>query len=165
MQAAAEVNDRLVCAVLAAQVAALRETIDTVATVDLLWRTTDVLSRLSALVRELASGNPAHGEQCAAAVAAEVEVSRALNSLAFLESQRHDTSRQMADCVVTALERLSYADVAVSARLSPHELSALYVSEDQRKVHDAVTRRFADEISEDSHQVRTERHSRQGSGQ
>jgi hypothetical protein len=48
----------------------------------------------------------------------------------------------MADCVETALERLAAADATVGGRLSSDDLAELYVSEDQRKVHDAVTRRF-----------------------
>ena len=68
---------------------------------------------------------------------------RSLESLAFTQAQRNDFTCQTVDCVVTALERLAVADVPVGARLSPDDLAALYVSEDQRQVHDAATRQFA----------------------
>ncbi|MGA2129343.1 MAG: hypothetical protein ABSG76_24695 [Xanthobacteraceae bacterium] len=144
VRATSDTSERLVCAVLAGQVAALRDCIDTGATVDLLWRTTDVLSQLSGLVLELSRRHPGSGpdEQCAAAVAAEADISRSLTELAFVQAQHHDFARQMADCVVTALGRLA-TDAPSGARLSPHDLLALYVSEDQRKVHDAVARQFA----------------------
>ena len=147
MQFSTEANDSLVCAVLAAQVAELRGRIDTGATVELLWRTSDMLSRLSGLVLELAkrchTSDHELNEQCNAAVAAEVEINRSLESLAFEQAQRNDFTCQTVDCVVTALERLAVTDVPVGARLSPNDLAALYVSEDQRQVHDAVTRKFA----------------------
>lgn len=43
MQFNTEAGEHLVCAVLAAQVAELRGRIDTGATVELLWRTSDIL--------------------------------------------------------------------------------------------------------------------------
>jgi hypothetical protein len=163
MHGSAEANERLVCAVLAAQVAAVRDRLDTGATVDLLWRTADVLARLSGLVLELAQHHPAPNagldEQCAAAVAAESEISQALDGVAFLQAQRDDLARQMADCIVTALERLAAADTPAGARLSPGDLAALYVCDDQRRVHAAVTRRFGKDASAQ------ERPSRAGSGQ
>ena len=143
----AEAGEYLVCAVLAAQVGELRGRIDTGATVELLWRTTDVLSQLSGLVVELAKrchdSDLALSEQCNTAVAAEVEISRSLESLAFEQAQRNDFTCQTVDCVVTALERLAVTDVPAGERLSPNDLAALYVSEDQRLVHDAATRQFA----------------------
>jgi hypothetical protein len=146
MQATDESGERLVCAVLAAQVAALRDRIGSGVAVDLLWRTTDLLSQLSGLVAELLRRHPADavlGEQCATAIAAEVEVGASLEAFAFLQSQRDDFARQMADCVVTALERLAAVDGPASDRLSPHDLAALYVSDDQRDVHEVVFRRLA----------------------
>ena len=145
MQSATEANDNVVCAVLAAQVAELRNRIDSCATVELLWRTSDVLSQLSGLVLELAKrGHDSElNEQCKAAVAAEGEISRMLENLAFEQAQRNDFTCQTVDCVVTALERLAVTDAAGGNRLSADDLAALYVSEEQRKVHDAVIRRFA----------------------
>jgi hypothetical protein len=147
MQFDTEASENLVCAVLAAQVAELRGRIDTGVTVELLWRTTDVLSQLSGLVVELAKrcrdSDHALSKQCNTAVAAEVEISRSLESLAFEQAQRNDFTCQTVDCVVTALERLAVTDVPAGGRLSPNDLAALYVSEDQRLVHDAATRQFA----------------------
>jgi hypothetical protein len=147
MQTAAEASERLVCAVLAAQVAVIRDRVDTGDGIDLLWRTGDVLARLSHLVIELGRRCPAPdpelNEQCAAAVAAEAEVSSALDALAFLQSQRHDLARQLADCVVTALARLAIEDTSPAGmRLSPEDLEALYVCDAQRETHEAVTQRF-----------------------
>ena len=145
MQFNTEAGEHLVCAVLAAQVAELRGRIDTGATVELLWRTSDILSRLSGLVLEFAKrcSDPELNEQCNTAIAAEVEISRSLESLAFEQAQRNDFTCQTVDCVVTALERLAVTDAPVGTRLSPSDLAALYVSEDQRNIHDAATRQFA----------------------
>jgi hypothetical protein len=147
MQFNTEAGEHLVCAVLAAQVAELRGRIDSGATVELLWQTSDVLSRLSNLVLEFAKrcsdSDPNLNEECNAAVAAEAEISRSLESLAFAQAQRNDFTCQTVDCVVTALERLAVTDVGAGARLSANDLAALYVSEDQRQVHDAATRQFA----------------------
>jgi hypothetical protein len=154
MPADAETSERLVCAVLAAQVAAIRDHVDADGTVDLLWRIADALARLSGLVVELAGRHPAADpgldEQCAAAVAAETEVSRSLDALAFLHAQRHDLARQKADCVVTALERLATIDAPPGGRLSPHDLAAMYISDEQHDVHDAVTRQFGVPVSSTS---------------
>ncbi|HEY4988001.1 MAG TPA: hypothetical protein VII39_15410 [Bradyrhizobium sp.] len=145
MQFTTEASDNLVCVLLAAQVAELRDRIDGGATVELLWRTSDVLSQLSGLVLALAKrcNDSELNEQCDAAVAAEAEISRSLESLAFEQAQRNDFTCQTVDCVVTALERLADTDGPTANRLSPDDLAALYVSEEQRKVHDAATRRFA----------------------
>src|ERR1700722_7053155 len=106
MQFDTEASEHVVCAVLAAQVAELRGRIDTGATVDLLWRTSDVLSQLSGLVRELAQrccdSDPELNAQCNIAVTAEVEINRSLEHLAFEQAQRNDFTCQTVDCVVTA---------------------------------------------------------------
>jgi len=147
MQFNTEASDHLVCAVLAAQVAELRGRIDTSATVELLWQTSDLLSRLSSLVLEFtkrcSDSDPSLNEKCNAAMAAEVEINRSLESLAFAQAQRNDFTCQTVDCVVTALERLAVTDAAVGCRLSPSDLVALYVSEEQRQVHEAATRQFS----------------------
>jgi hypothetical protein len=146
-----EAGEHLVCAVLAAQVAALRDRIDTGAMVELLWQTSDALSQLSGLVAKLAQrcsfSDDGLKKQCAAAVAAEGEIRRSLESLAFQQAQRNDFTCQTVDCVVSALERLADIGAPVGNRLSVNDLAALYVSEDQRDVHDATTRQFAMEAS------------------
>lgn len=141
---ASDTNPNLLCAVLAAQVAALRDRLDIAAPVDLMWRTTDVLSQLSALIRDLLQRNPVPelDQHCTAAIAVSGGISLALDDMAFQQAQSQDLSRQMADCVVTALERLA-ADTPAGTGLSLGELAELYVCEDQLKVHNAVTRRFA----------------------
>jgi len=162
MQFDAEAGDNLVCAVLAAQVAELRGRIDTGAAVELLWQTSDVLSQLSGLVVELAKRcHKSDGDlsaQCNTAVAAEIDIRRSLESLAFAQAQRNDFTCQTVDCVVTALGRLATSD---GARLSPDDLAALYVSEEQRQVHDAATRQFVAVTRRNG----VERHKREGSAE
>jgi len=147
MQVKTETGERMVCAVLAAQVAAIRDRFDADPTVQLLWRTTDMISLLSDLLGELAEGRPTTNatltRRVTTAVAEAAEISQALDGLALMQAQRDDFGRQMADCVVTALERLASAEAPAGARLSPAELAALYVSEDQRAVHDSVILQFA----------------------
>ncbi len=146
MRASADTGERVVCAVLAEQVASIRDHVDSDATVELLWKMSDTLASLSSLVLELAHRQPAPDpqleEKCAAAVASEAEVTRALDALAFLQSQRQDLARQKADCVVTALGRLAVLEQPPDGRLSPEQLAAMYISPEQRDVHDQVTSRF-----------------------
>jgi hypothetical protein len=147
MQVTIDTDEHLVCAVLAAQVAVLRNRIDSGATVELLWQASDVLSQLSGLVLELLSRCPdtdaALHEQCQTLVAAKVVVDRSIDGLAFGLAQRNDFTCQTVDCIVTALGRLADTDAPIGARLSPDDLAALYVSVDQREVHDAVIRQFS----------------------
>jgi len=143
MRIAADTEDRLVCAVLAAQVAALRDHIEGNSAVEMLWHATDVLSLLSGLVDELVGnnatlGDPALVARCATALAAQAEVGRSVETLALGQSQHQDLARQMADCVVVGLQSLAAEDGGLSAR----DLSALYVCEDQRRIHDSVARQF-----------------------
>lgn len=145
MKASVKDDDHLVCAVLSAQVAALRDRIDSGATVELLWRTTDLLSELSGLVLEVARDNhekPQLEARCATAVAAKIEVGQLLDGLAFVHAQNQDFARQIADCVVKALDRLAVSGGPAGARMSVYDLAALYVSDDQRKVHESVLRQF-----------------------
>lgn len=140
-----EDSERLIHAVLAAQVAALRDRIELNTTVELLWETSDVLAQLAGLIAEQPQQgvrDPALESQCAVAVANVATISGKLEELAFLQSQHQDFARQVADCVVTALERLAGADAAAGDRLRPGDLRALYVCEEQRVVHDAVARQF-----------------------
>ncbi len=72
--AAKEANENLVCAILAEQVAALRDRMDASANFDLLWRTTALLSWLSGLLSDFSnhSGhtNPVLDRERAEAIAA-----------------------------------------------------------------------------------------------
>jgi hypothetical protein len=123
-------DDRLVCAVLAAQVAAMRDRMHTASAVDALWRASDGLA-----VPALPSGD---------AMLVIAQVRRGLEDLAFSQAQVSDCLTQMADCVVTALQILARSDAPPGARLPPGDLLALYVTEDQRLVHEAAAGRFAD---------------------
>jgi hypothetical protein len=60
-----------------------------------------------------------------------MELGRALDERAFVQAQRIDLSRQMADVVVMALRGLD----GEGAALSPEQLAAFYVSHEQRVVH------------------------------
>ncbi|UZE49012.1 hypothetical protein [Rhodopseudomonas sp. P2A-2r] len=147
MQFDTKASDKLVCAVLAAQVSELRGRIDIGATVELLWQTSDVLSLLSGLVLEFSKrcsdSDSNLYEECKAAIAAEAKINRSLESLAFAQAQRNDFTCQTVDCVVTALERMAVVDMSSDARLSLNDLAALYVSEEQREVHNNAVRQFS----------------------
>jgi hypothetical protein len=141
----AEGEERLACAVLAAQAAALRDRIESGSTVEMLWNASDVVGGLVKLVREQASTvalDPALAAQYETTLSMVLGVSDTLDDLAFVQAQRVDFARQMADCVVHALERLALADAPPGARLLVDELEALYVSEEQRRVHGDVASRF-----------------------
>ncbi len=146
MQLNAELGERLVCAVLAAQVVAIRDHVQVQQTPELLWRIADALSQLSSVVDELATrhrgADPALNERRAAAVAASTDVSQSLDALAFEQAQRHDLIRQKADCVVTAMQRLAVTEAPQGGRLSLRELAAMYVSDEQRDVHRTVVQQF-----------------------
>ncbi len=126
-----------VFALLAAQVAAVRDRIESDATaqVDLLWKAADTLAQLVALLDRLvrhAGTLPAElAAACASAGAADAEFGRALDERAFVQAQRIDLARQMADGVVRALHGLD----GEGAALSPEQLAAFYVSQEQRAVH------------------------------
>jgi len=141
-----EANERLVCAILAEQVSALRDRMDASAAFDLLWRTTALLSWLSGLLgdvsRHSTNANPVLERERTEAIAEIAEIRRGLDELAFSQAQRQDFARQIADCVVTALERMAVADKAAGTSFSSGDLAALYISEDQRKLHEAVIRRL-----------------------
>jgi hypothetical protein len=141
-----EPNEGLVCAILAEQVAALRAGMDGTATFDLLWRTTSLLSWLSCLVKDLQGlAGPAHAELARErdkALTEVAEVKAALDALAFAQAQRQDFARQIADCVVVALERMAVAEMPAGTRFSSGDLAELYVSEQQRALHDKVLQRL-----------------------
>ena len=136
-------DDRLVQAILAAQIAVVRDRIENSETIDLMWRTTDVLARLAGLVPELARRNPGADmeRQCTAAIGNMTDISKSLDDMAFVQAQRQDFTRQMADCVATALARLA-AQGAGDSRFSPDDLLKLYVCAEQRDVHETALRTF-----------------------
>lgn len=146
MHGAAETSERLVCAVLAAQVAALRDRTDIDALLEVVWQATDTLASLSGLVTSLASRETAlEGslfDLSSRAVADAGAVRASLEALAFLESQRHDFGRQVADCVVIALERLAMMGAPPGDPLTAAALAELYVCEEQRQVHAAAIERM-----------------------
>jgi hypothetical protein len=146
MAAAREANERLVCAILAEQVATLRDRMDAGAAFDLLWRTTALLSWLSGLLsdhsRQGGHVNPVLERERAEAIAEVAEIRRELDDLAFAQAQRQDFARQIADCVVTALERMAVAEMPAGTHFSSGDLAQLYVSEDQRRLHEAVVKRL-----------------------
>lgn len=146
----AEANERIVCAILAEQVAALRERMDATTAFDLLWRTSALLSWLSGLLSDVSAhfahsthANPVLERERAEAITEIAEIRRALDDLAFLQAQRQDFAKQIADCVVTALERMALAQMPVGTSFSSADLAALYVSDDQRKLHEDVIRRLS----------------------
>jgi hypothetical protein len=143
---ATEANERLVCAILAEQVSSIRDRMDASTTFDLLWRTTALLSWLSGLMNDLShpntNSNPVLERERTEAITEIGEIRRALDELAFFQAQRQDFARQLADCVVTALERMAVAEMPAGTSFSSSDLAALYVSDDQRKLHDEVVRRL-----------------------
>jgi hypothetical protein len=86
--------------------------------------------------------NPVLARERAEAISEIAEIRRALDDLAFLQAQRQDFARQIADCVVIALERMAVAEMPPGTSFSSSDLAALYVSADQRKLHENVIRRF-----------------------
>ncbi|HQT45970.1 MAG: hypothetical protein B7X08_02030 [Acidocella sp. 20-63-7] len=144
---APEENEKLVCAILAEQVSALRDKMDANATFDLLWRTTALLSWLSGLLNDLSrhspSFNPVLERERSEAMAEIAEIRRKLDELAFSQAQKQDFARQIADCVVTALERMAIAQMPAGTSFSSSDLAALYVSDDQRKLHQEVVNRLS----------------------
>ena len=143
---ATEANERLVCAILAEQVSSIRDRMDASTTFDLLWRTTALLSWLSGLMNDLShnstNSNPVLERERTEAITEIGEIRRALDELAFFQAQRQDFARQLADCVVTALERMAVAEMPAGTSFSSSDLAALYVSDDQRRLHDEVIRRL-----------------------
>jgi len=136
-------HERLVCAILAEQVAGLRSRMDLMPAFDLLWRTTALLAWLSGLLAELTpppAASPALERERSEAIAEIARLRQGLDELAFAQAQRHDFARQIADCVITSLTRL-----AGDARFSSGDLAALYVSDEQRQLHDNVIRRLSEE--------------------
>jgi hypothetical protein len=144
MPAAIEPGERLVCAVLAAQVEALRDRIHATSVVEFLWHASDTLARLAGLVteqsRRATTPDADLAAACATAVANVAQMNDTLENLAFVQAQGQDYASQMADCVVTALQRIAAPNAKPETRLSPNDLVALYVCEDQHRVHETVAR-------------------------
>lgn len=148
-----EADERVVCAILAEQVAALRERMDATNAFDLLWRTSALLSWLSGLLGDMSAHadhadhathpNPVLARERTEAITEIAEIRRALDDLAFLQAQRQDFAKQIADCVVTALERMAVAQMPAGMSFSSTDLAALYVSDDQRQLHETVLRRLS----------------------
>ena len=114
-------NERLVVSVLAEQMAALAEQIAGSGMVGPLVACGDLLS---VLVSQIDEHSPA------AATAAQLD--KALDDLAFRQAQQQDLARQTADLVMRALRMLS------SDALSLECLKALYVSDQQRRLHEQL---------------------------
>jgi hypothetical protein len=156
---AAEAPEPVVFAILAAQLVALRDRMAAGSAVDLMWRTADILSSLSGLVGELLRQCPAPepglSEKCGTVLATGAEIGHELDGLACLLAQRQDLDRQMADCVATALRQFADRSGPMGARMSIEDLAALYVSDDQRQVHDAVMNMTRIEAPDASAESRT----------
>jgi hypothetical protein len=140
MPAALHDDDRVVFAILAEQVSAMRERMDASTTFDLLWRTSTLLSWLSGLLGELSrsNSNPVLEKERIEAVAEIGQIRKSLDELFFFQAQRSDFARQVADCVVIALGRIAAETGPLNMRFSSHELENLYVSSEQRDIHHTV---------------------------
>ena len=134
-------GDRRVCAILAAQVAALRPRIDAGVEVELLWRIIDVLTTISELLGPLASDqldpDTETGNRSTAGIAAAMELTVTLEAVALGQSQAHDLVSQMSVCVENALRQLAKPDDS-EPRISPASLAATYVCTEQHSVHAAT---------------------------
>ena len=125
---------------LAAQVALVRDRIESDATahVGLLCQAADTVARFAALLdrfaRHAGALPPELDAARVSAEAAETELTRALDELAFMQAQRTDLSRQMADGVVRALRGLE----AGGASFSSEQIAAFFVSQEQHTVHAAA---------------------------
>ena len=141
-----EANEQLVCAILAEQVSTLRDRMDASQAFDLLWRTSALLSWVSVLLGDLGRhsthANPVLERERSEAVTEISEIRRALDELAFVQAQRQDFTKQIADCVVTALERMAVAQMPAGTHFSSADLAELYVSAEQRALHEAVVERL-----------------------
>ncbi len=139
-------NERLLCAILAEQVVNLRDRMDASEAFDLLWRTSALLSWLSGLLgdinRQAQQANPLLDRERNEAIAEIAAIRHQLDNLAFVQAQRQDFARQIADCVITALERMSNAQMPEGTRFASSDLAALYVSDDQRRLHRDVLKRI-----------------------
>ncbi|MFL5253230.1 MAG: hypothetical protein ACJ8AI_10115 [Rhodopila sp.] len=129
-------SEPIVFTLLAAQAAALRDRILAVTTVqtDLLWQAADTIARQASLVAELGGQDGGLPDDLASACTAAAKLGEALDDLAFMQAQRADLVRQMAEAIVRVLEHLG----AHGPTMSPDQIAAFYVSQDQQEVHDLV---------------------------
>jgi hypothetical protein len=123
----------LVCAILAAQVRALQDGIASPAINQRLLGCADLLAVLSS-----------HLAKDSEAASAAEQLEHALDGLAFQHAQSQDLARQTADLVAQALSLLATAEPAAVRNLSQGGLLALYVNEDQRRLHAAVVTEVMD---------------------
>jgi hypothetical protein len=114
-------NERLVTMVLAEQMAALGEQIGDLVVFERLMACAELLT---VLVSQIERESPA------AATAAELD--KALDDLALLQAQQQDLARQTADLVGQALRIVSIETLSLG------RLNDLYVSDQQRRLHEAV---------------------------
>jgi hypothetical protein len=130
-------NDKTVCVIIAALATALRDRIETSDTLDLVWRTVDILAKMASLGPELSRHNPGADmeRQCNAAIASMTSISQSLADMAFVQAQQQDFSRQMADCIALAVRRLAAPCPAGEKPFSPADLEKMYVCEEQREIH------------------------------
>jgi len=144
MSAALQNDDRVVFAILAEQVSAMRERMDASTTFDLLWRTSTLLSWLSGLLGELSrsNSNPVLEKERIEAVAEIGQIRKSLDELFFFQAQRSDFARQVADCVVISLGRIAAEKAPLKTNFSTHDLEGLYVSSEQRDIHNAVVNKY-----------------------
>lgn len=125
--------------VLAHQAAYLRDKMVTTEAFELLWRTSALLSWLAGLLSS--SDIPGHGAESVLgrerlqALVETKEMRQKLDDLFFFEAQRQDCVRQMADCLAVALTKMAQPSPAGGAGFSLADLEALYVSEEQRRLH------------------------------
>ena len=94
----------------------------------------DRLVSCAELLGTLSSQLPQGGDSAAIAV----RLDRALDDLTFHHAQHQDLARQTADLVAHALKLLAAGNVDPLHTLSLNGLLALYVSDDQRRLHEAV---------------------------
>ncbi len=97
----------------------------------------EIFQRLN-LCTELLAGlavRLAPGSECAAAAA---RLDQTLDDLAFFHAQQLDLARQTADMMARALRMLAGTGSDSSFRLPLHTLAALYISEEQHRLHQAV---------------------------
>ncbi len=115
---------RLICAILAEQVAALCEGIAASAVFNKLTACGDILASLASQL-----------EVGSAASRAAAQLDKAMDDLGFQHAQQQDFAHQTAELVAGALKTLATGEWR---KLSLGGLAALYVSESQRRLHDIV---------------------------
>jgi hypothetical protein len=121
MSAAIAPEQRLVTKVLAEQMAALSQQIGCFSMFDRLMACGDLLAVLASQI-----------DRDSAAATTVAQIDKELDDLAFRQAQQQDLARQTADLVTQALR------IQSTATLSLGQLKALYVSEQQHLLHEAL---------------------------